>query len=200
MPNWCKNRLYLTGSAADIDRLLAAIRGDESPMDFDKIIPMPRSLEVETGTRMTVAIDCARGTLTDVYPWMEEKGIDTPEKLCSHYKYDFAEAKCFGQKLLENIQRYGHATWYEWCIQNWGVKWNVVGEDDVQLMRKSPTHAVMRFSTAWAPPIPVVRKLAEMFPRLKIRLTYSEPGIGFSGKLALAGGVEVAHRHDCIGE
>jgi hypothetical protein len=33
-----------------------------------------------------------------------------------------------------------------------------------------------------------------MFPKVKIRLRYSEPAMGIAGKLVLAGGVEVSHR------
>ena len=33
-----------------------------------------------------------------------------------------------------------------------------------------------------------------MFPKVKLRLRYSEPAMGVEGKLVLAGGVEVFHR------
>ena len=41
MPNYIKNILTLEGSLSESDRLLSAIRGENGPMDFQKIIPMP---------------------------------------------------------------------------------------------------------------------------------------------------------------
>lgn len=29
-----------------------------------------------------------------------------------------------GRQAFENLEKYGCATWYDWCVQNWGTKWN----------------------------------------------------------------------------
>lgn len=63
--------------------------------------------------------------------------------------------------------------WYQWSIQNWGTKWNaymgVTGliED---------TYAIAHFETAWSPPLPVIDKLAEMFPKAHLRLIWCDEG------------------------
>lgn len=195
MPNWCTNNLYLTGTAEDIDRLLASVHGEESALDFNKIIPMPRALDVDAGSKSAVALAVAKGDVSKQlqYPWAREKGITDAAGLCAHVGSSYEQVLAYGQRLLENIRLYGHATWYEWCCENWGTKWNLNGDDDVQLERNSPTHAILHFYTAWAPPVPVVSKLAEMFPMVEMRLEYYEPGMGFAGTLVLAGGVEVSH-------
>jgi len=69
--------------------------------------------------------------------------------------------------------------WYAWSIKHWGTKWNV---DNVVPMR-SLDSVEYHFSTAWAPPIPVIKKLMEMFPDLYFRLRYVEPGVGYAGEL-----------------
>lgn len=43
--------------------------------------------------------------------------------------YNATEAKRnemyqMGQTYVEDYQKYGYTTWYDWCIVNWGTKWN----------------------------------------------------------------------------
>ena len=40
---------------------------------------------------------------------------------------------------------------------------------------------MIHFDTAWSPPLPVVRKAAELFPSLSFELRYFECGDGFNG-------------------
>jgi hypothetical protein len=64
--------------------------------------------------------------------------------------------------------------WYEQRIKKWGTKWigyNLsIGESQID------------FFTAWTPPLPIIRKLAELHQDILFRLEYSEPGMGFQGK------------------
>jgi hypothetical protein len=66
------------------------------------------------------------------------------------------------QNLLAYAET-GYLNWYDWSEVNWGTKWNsyelCIIEDGRQL--------VFTFHTAWAPPIPVLNKLMEMWPTLK---------------------------------
>ena len=48
-----------------------------------------------------------------------------------------------------------------------------------------PQHARISFDTAWSPPLPVIMKLAEMFPNYMVTLRYF--GEGFQGTLELRG-------------
>ena len=66
---------------------------------------------------------------------------------------------------------------YNWCIDNWGTKWNAYDakfEDEGDRL-------IFNFSTAWAPPEPIIRKLIEMFPGLSFTHEYYEAGACFSG-------------------
>jgi hypothetical protein len=150
---------------------------------------------VDAGSKSDVALAVAKGDVSKQlqYPWAREKGITDAAGLCAHVGSSYEQVLAFGQQLLENVRLHGHPTWYEWCCENWGTHWNVNGKGDVELKRKSPTRAILHFDTAWAPPIPAIRKVAEMFPKVKIRLRYSEPGMGFAGTLVLAVGVVVSH-------
>ncbi len=82
---------------------------------------------------------------------------------------------------------------YEWCIENWGTKWNAM-----YVTRTANTLAdglqeiIYTFDTAWSPPIPVVAKMAEMFPTLEFELFYQEGGEGFEGSNSFADGKQIA--------
>ncbi len=51
MPNHIMNCLRLSGDQERIDELLKSVKGEESVLDFNKIIPMPESLHIECGSR-----------------------------------------------------------------------------------------------------------------------------------------------------
>ena len=73
--------------------------------------------------------------------------------------------------------------WYQWCIDNWGTKWDVV-DCIMKLGSKTcPTSDTMRFGflTAWAPPIPWLEKVGAIFPNLWLKLDYDAPGMMFRG-------------------
>lgn len=44
MPNWCANRLTVTGPAERIEAVRAAIAGEDSPLSFAAIVPQPAGL------------------------------------------------------------------------------------------------------------------------------------------------------------
>lgn len=49
MPNWVLNKFEVSGSPADINRLLTEVKGDESAFSFQKILPMPDTLRIVSG-------------------------------------------------------------------------------------------------------------------------------------------------------
>jgi len=66
-------------------------------------------------------------------------------------------------------------SWYNWNVKNWGTKWDA---SDAELISDEPNgenHVlVYRFDTPWSPPIPVIEKLSEQYPRLLLTLSYEE--------------------------
>lgn len=84
---------------------------------------------------------------------------------------------------------------YEWCIENWGTKWSA---DEPTSERVRDTDFSIWFETAWSPPIPVIQKMSETFPKLKITIYYEECGMGFKGYATFIGGEVVsADEGDC---
>ena len=45
------NRLHLSGDQERINKLLESVKGEDSVLDFNRIIPMPETLNIECGSR-----------------------------------------------------------------------------------------------------------------------------------------------------
>lgn len=76
-----------------------------------------------------------------------------------------------------NVEKYGAADWYSWCLNNWGTKWDVGDADGINdVDEKSIT---VYFDSAWSPPTDFYEFMHENGWR--IDASYYEPGIGFCG-------------------
>ncbi len=75
-----------------------------------------------------------------------------------------------------NIATHGYANWYDYCVNEWGTKWDVGGEGD-QASQDSPTDLRMNFDSAWAPPIAAMEKFQDL--GFKVKLVYWESGMCF---------------------
>ena len=81
------------------------------------------------------------------------------------------------EKLLEEFVPLPDNTWnYEFCVSNWGTKWDVGGELDI--ISKNVVN--LSFDSAWSPPIDVFSKMEEL--GFEVEAFYYEPGMCFCGK------------------
>ena len=75
--------------------------------------------------------------------------------------------------------------WYQWSVDNWGTKWDVVDcimYYDPKCGGTMPSNQMkFTFLTAWAPPINWLEKVAAIFPNVWLKLEYDEPGMMFRG-------------------
>lgn len=76
---------------------------------------------------------------------------------------------------------------YEWCLKHWGTKWGICHSRLVEDNTGSGS-LFYQFETAWTPPLPVIRRMGELFPRLRFKLEYYEGGMGFRGTFVVEGG------------
>ena len=81
--------------------------------------------------------------------------------------------------LQENANRdkYGYANWYDWCVNEWGTKWDVGDEGSATLNEDGSLTA--SFNSAWSPPIEAYRMLEYL--GFKIKAYYFEGGMMFAG-------------------
>jgi hypothetical protein len=86
---------------------------------------------------------------------------------------------------------------YGWCCANWGTKWNAYNVSKHELRGKTK----VAFTTAWAPPRPVINALAAKFPDVEFTLKYYERGMGLKGVITFTNGEVVdAQQSDYHGE
>ncbi len=103
--------------------------------------------------------------------------IPVPKDLTETIAGSFADAE--RQKELEiqtayNIKNYGYSSWYDFCVSEWGTKWDVTGEaQDIE------GGVMLNFESAWSPPVEAYSKLRSM--GFYVEAMYYEPGVGFCG-------------------
>jgi len=80
--------------------------------------------------------------------------------------------------------------WYNWRVNNWGTKWDIDGNVDVQKVADDCFR--LYFTTAWEPPIAWLKSVIKNYPQLNFELNACDPGMdwhyvyeGIGGKLAL---------------
>ena len=65
---------------------------------------------------------------------------------------------------------------YDWCVENWGTKWDIFDVDVISLV---DNELEMCFTTAWSPPVKAVKHGAERYG-FDFELTYKEEGMMFT--------------------
>lgn len=203
MPNWCENDLYIYGPRRE--EIADAIQGDTGVIDFEKILPMPKELEVTLTPGhwddAVALIEPAKALQMLRWPWVEEEaarllscraidlGLDGLKTILMERTPDLM-ARVETMKACKAAT--GYTNWYDWRCDHWGVKWNVEGGDRMDHVSRIR----LTFSTAWSPPKPIVMALSEKYPTSKFSLRFYECGEGFKGHYAVKGGVVQADAWD----
>jgi hypothetical protein len=94
-----------------------------------------------------------------------------------------------------NLEKYGHADWYDWCVTNWGTKWgdcDTVYRDSFTNSNGDLKTSMYTFDSAWGPPEEGILHIAKSFKPLLFDLRYQEPGMAFCGYARIGNG-EVIH-------
>ena len=191
MPNWCYNNVTIEGKIKDI--LTKDADGNDT-FTFNSVVPMPPSLDMETGSsndedilmyltnglkipldelpreKYNLLVALVSNMFTPSREWLEriwegcEKRIPQ-EDIPKHIKT--------GQQLVNNYWEYGAITWYDWCNKNWGTKWDAC---NVEVISNNEIY----FETAWCPPEEVLKALSLKFPDTLVVCDWEEEG-GESG-------------------
>jgi hypothetical protein len=74
------------------------------------------------------------------------------------------------------------------------TKWGTYDGRGIHYLRSTQLTERIRlcFSSAWAPPVPVVVALGKLYPECNITLKYYEQGCAYKGTLVIEGGVVVS--------
>lgn len=213
MPNHITNILTFEGNSEQVHAILDQIKNEErgiGSIDFNKIIPMPESLNIEAGSRTDDALFVCMTALNPAVPDMgipklsseeyqkleivvsQSKGAQfmkpDVQRISRIRKYtSLSDAIATGQVVISNLLQYGYGDWYDWCSRNWGTKWNAYG------MHVNQESQSIRFLTAWDMPAPVMDKLSRMFPEIKMDLQWADEDVGYNvGHVVLLAGKAIA--------
>jgi hypothetical protein len=77
-----------------------------------------------------------------------------------------------------NVAKHGYANWWDYCVNEWGTKWDV-GGDDGMITEDGPNALRMSFDSAWAPPVAAMEKFMDL--GFRVKLIYWESGMQFCG-------------------
>jgi hypothetical protein len=80
------------------------------------------------------------------------------------------------KKRKELIKKYGADSAWDWCVMNWGTKYDCEVFDSYEEYNNR-----INFTTPWSPPIGIVKTLSMLTGR-EFRLTYIEEGMDFCGE------------------
>lgn len=186
MPNHIVNHISLQGDPKKIRSMLETIKSDEhgiGSVDFNKIVPMSKSLDIEAGSRTDRGLKAYRDFI-DVYTLAGtmnmEKLRNIPvesEEIFLRQRTDIRRDEWeLGKAAWRNIRDFGAPTWYDWCISNWGTKWNAYGySEDAIDYHDGDT---LCFQTAWSAPHPILEKLTQMFPDIMLEHEWADEDIG----------------------
>lgn len=178
MPNHVTNNLELNCSSERCQEILEYLRVDGEVLgsiDFNKLIPMPESLDIESGSRGEEGRILYGRFLNEA-----EKANTESERDQIYQKYvsmcgDDPQKLELGKQYYENMRNYGVTTWYEWRWDHWGTKWNAYDWYAVE-----PGNDFISFNTAWSPVPKLIKAMSERFPEVKVRYSWADEDIGFN--------------------
>ena len=132
-------------------------------------------------------------TLTHEDPAMIQRAYDALERgeflnefipvpadlqITSGYLGSGDEQKELERKTAENREKYGYGNWYDYCVGEWGTKWDVGGQGQSDI---HPDGKMLHtsFDSAWSPPVNAYVKLEEL--GFGVNAMYYEGGMGYAG-------------------
>lgn len=188
MPNWVTNRLKIKSSI--IEKFISKDEYDEDYLDFNKIIPMPKDLEIESGSKGQTGLmilyylssdNKMKQEINRAYrstnPFSEDIELSPIySNIISDYEKNKNDSETkitieMGEKYFNNYKKYGYTDWYNWACDIWGTKWNAQSlyrlDDDIY-----------EFITAWSSPLPIFKKLSELYPQETVEVDFADEDIG----------------------
>ena len=166
MPNWVNVKI---SAHEDVINAITCDKCGEKDVDFELIMPIPPDLK-DYWTGSTVSL--------------QEQAKDIVE---NKWEYGNGQHQIpMTEKDKERFRElYGAGDWYDWCVKNWGCKWNAQ-------TTFCETEEV-GFETPWEEPYNWIHHLSLKFPNHKIWVEWEEEQ-GYGEVYSITGGKkEIAH-------
>lgn len=107
--------------------------------------------------------------------------IPVPEELkntmAGSYGDDAKQAELVAQ-TQRNVEKYGYGNWYDFCVGEWGTKWDVGGDGCTDI---HPGGRMLHttFDSAWSPPVNAYAKLEAL--GFRVDAQFYESGMAYAG-------------------
>ena len=201
MPNWCSNVFGISGSKEEMKKFKDILN---SPNELIKIICLSENKE-SLRTDYLNKQRAKEDYLDNILQFAESKTKPIDEFIMNEFKNEsfskikldelgnvieveeinmlqkfFPMPKDFLNSSLskeELIKKYGCKDWYDWRVHNWGTKWEVDINRDIE----NEDEFTCVFESAWSPPTAWLEKVGNDFPKLNFILNYEESGCCFKG-------------------
>lgn len=148
MPNWCANSLKLIATTAESESKLSEI---------------VRELARAAAANESAAI------------FNLIKPVPQALNIVAGFSGDAAEQAEREAAYKANLDTYGYQNWYDYCIGEWGTKWDARDATyDIE-----GNKITIYFDTAWSPPMGIYHALENM--GFDVEATYVEQGMGYIG-------------------
>lgn len=191
MPNHITNRLTINGSPDAVKKVLEAISGtfeSGNPMyiDFNRIKPMPESLMIESGSNTDVSMSLysmvkhgmestpiLEWTAKSIQNMLDEANLPFTNDGIRQFVQDTEQGQMLyklGETGQSNLEQYGAANWYNWCINEWGTKWNAY--------EQSIAGNTITFLTAWSGVPELLQQVAAQHPDIEFEYMYADEDWG----------------------
>lgn len=113
--------------------------------------------------------------------------IPIPKELVDTISGCLGSPDSYDQRLLVfkeqlNMEFFGYKNWYDFCVSEWGTKWDIGCRDgyDKLLVSDIKNNTItIGFDSAWSPPIEAYEKLSDL--GFAIKAYYYESGCAFCG-------------------
>lgn len=196
MPNWVLTNATVTGNGPNLQKFLDRFREPDGGIDFklDKVIPMPKGLNENESTYSETGA---------IYVWLTEHPGEIPpagllKAKCTYKTFAEMGERCKaqyeeesksvqhqmlkdGRKGIDSCIKYGAFSWYDWCCNYWGTKWEISDEAYVQEPMNPDAEedsVFLSFQTAWSFPEPIFAELSRLYPELKFSGEYADEDYG----------------------
>ena len=91
---------------------------------------------------------------------------------------DPEEQRKLEEATAKNLEVHGYGNWYDYCVNEWGTKWDV-GADGQSDIGPDGRTLTASFDSAWSPPCTAYEKLLDL--GFEVRAYYYEGGMNFAG-------------------
>ena len=107
--------------------------------------------------------------------------IPVPQELketVSGFHGDPEEQAKLEAQTRANIDKFGYGNWYDFCVGEWGTKWDV-GEQGASDIHPDGKMLHTSFDSAWSPPVSAYEKLEAM--GFGVEAMFYEGGMAYAG-------------------